>query len=397
MTNRRATSHESTIGAVLRELWSIGPGDLFSTSARAMQATNNLESPTLSIFGVSTIREFYQSLSGSAVENGLMNRFTMIRAEARSEERDPDADPFVVPQEIASRIAELLPPATLGNLSGIQLLVGYKAPAEILRIPFASERVRDLYMAFSNRLLSWGDEDGSVEPFIGRTAEMAIRLATIHAVGVAGRRAVIDENEFRWGATIALHSAGFMISDAAANMAENEHQANYKLVLDHIRKARRMTRTELYRGLEGRVESWQLNGLSRVWKRQTGPSSKKNLPGRRAVAQRSPTSMAEPGMHSDRAKHPRFANLLDSQTKCDTGYVRVAMGTRYNHLTLEERCRLRGMMEMGLSMSEMARRAALRLLGIANALARASSLPSHARRLRRRPQCILPGIKQATE
>src|SRR5512132_3396994 len=34
----------------------------------------------------------------------------------------------------------------------------------------------------------------------------------------------------------------------------------------------------------------------------------------------------------------------------------VAMGTRYSHLTLGERCRLCGLMEMGLSCSEIARR-----------------------------------------
>ena len=34
----------------------------------------------------------------------------------------------------------------------------------------------------------------------------------------------------------------------------------------------------------------------------------------------------------------------------------AAMGTRYSHLCLEERCRLRGMMEMRLSISEIARR-----------------------------------------
>jgi IS30 family transposase len=34
----------------------------------------------------------------------------------------------------------------------------------------------------------------------------------------------------------------------------------------------------------------------------------------------------------------------------------IAMGTRYSHLTLEERCRLRGLIEMGLSISEIARR-----------------------------------------
>src|SRR5512143_661560 len=34
----------------------------------------------------------------------------------------------------------------------------------------------------------------------------------------------------------------------------------------------------------------------------------------------------------------------------------VAMGTRYSHLTLQERCRLRGLMEIGLGRSEIARR-----------------------------------------
>jgi IS30 family transposase len=34
----------------------------------------------------------------------------------------------------------------------------------------------------------------------------------------------------------------------------------------------------------------------------------------------------------------------------------VAMGTRYSHVTLEERCRLRGLMEIGLSPGVIARR-----------------------------------------
>ena len=34
----------------------------------------------------------------------------------------------------------------------------------------------------------------------------------------------------------------------------------------------------------------------------------------------------------------------------------IAMGQTYSHLSLEERCRLRGMMEMSLSISEIARR-----------------------------------------
>jgi hypothetical protein len=32
----------------------------------------------------------------------------------------------------------------------------------------------------------------------------------------------------------------------------------------------------------------------------------------------------------------------------------AAMGKRYSHLSVEERCRLRGMMEMGVSVPELA-------------------------------------------
>ena len=34
----------------------------------------------------------------------------------------------------------------------------------------------------------------------------------------------------------------------------------------------------------------------------------------------------------------------------------IAMGTEYNHFTLDERCRLRGLMEMDLGVGEIARR-----------------------------------------
>jgi IS30 family transposase len=48
----------------------------------------------------------------------------------------------------------------------------------------------------------------------------------------------------------------------------------------------------------------------------------------------------------------------------------AAMGQRYNHLTLEERCRLRGIMEMGLSIAEIGRRLGRRQSTIQRELAR---------------------------
>ncbi len=49
---------------------------------------------------------------------------------------------------------------------------------------------------------------------------------------------------------------------------------------------------------------------------------------------------------------------LDSHTKCATGYIRDRHGNTvqpHSHLTLEERCRLRGLMEIGLGVSAIAR------------------------------------------
>ena len=47
---------------------------------------------------------------------------------------------------------------------------------------------------------------------------------------------------------------------------------------------------------------------------------------------------------------------VDSQTKCDTGYVRNCHGNETQHLEREERCRLRGLMERGLGIGEITSR-----------------------------------------
>lgn len=53
------------------------------------------------------------------------------------------------------------------------------------------------------------------------------------------------------------------------------------------------------------------------------------------------------------------------------------MGERYSHLTLEERCRLRAMMEMGLPKTEMARRLGRHRATIHRELARNSNAPGY--------------------
>lgn len=250
MGNRRATTHESAISSVLRELWSVLPGDDWQTSARAGERSEILASPALTLFGVSTLNEFYRSLNGASVDNGFLNRFTIIMADPPSEERDEEQDRLVVPQHLAKKLAAILPNA--GNLDALNALLGYEHPAHIVKVPWATPETEQAHLGLARRINRWRDEDDVASPFLGRTAEMAIRLATIHAVGRAGRTAVVTERDYRWGASVALASARFMIEDAALRMAETDFQANQRLVLSFIKKASRMKRSEITRKVDGR-------------------------------------------------------------------------------------------------------------------------------------------------
>lgn len=250
MGNRRATTHESAISSVLRELWSVLPGDDWQTSSRAGERSELLASPALTLMGVSTLNEFYRSLNGASVDNGFLNRFTVIMADPPSEERDEEQDRLVVPPDLAKKLAAILPNA--GNLDALNALLGYEHPANIAKIRWATPQAEQGHLSLARRINRWRDEDDAASPFLGRTAEMAVRLATIHAVGRTGRGAVVTERDYRWGASVALASARFMIEDASLRMAETDFQANQRLVLSFIKKAGRMKRSEITRKVDGR-------------------------------------------------------------------------------------------------------------------------------------------------
>jgi hypothetical protein len=253
MGGRRATTHESSISAVLRELWSVLPGDTFQTSSRAGERSEKLESPALTLMGASTLNEFYKSLTGASVDNGFLNRFTILMADPASEERDELVDRRFVPDTISRGLAALMPKA--GNLDGLTALLGRDHPVNVLKIEWASPEVGEFHLAFSRRITRWRDEDEAASGFLGRTAEMAVRLATVHAVGRQGRDARVTERDYRWGASVALASARFMIEDASLRMAETDYQSNLKFVLAFIKSEKRVKRMQITRKVDGRWDA----------------------------------------------------------------------------------------------------------------------------------------------
>src|SRR5262249_18175140 len=83
-----ASGHEREVTKVMRTLW----GTSFTIAAMpewADRIGEQIHSPALSFFGTSTPDELFKALQGEAIENGLLNRFLILRSDMRCWDTNP--------------------------------------------------------------------------------------------------------------------------------------------------------------------------------------------------------------------------------------------------------------------------------------------------------------------
>ena len=244
----RAGSWERGIVKLLREYW----GASFETipaTAWAQQKTSAIEWPALSLLGVSTPDEFFGALSSKEAANGFLNRFLLLSTMARVVDVDePVTSKFEIPPTILSKLTALHAACDGGarnrvNISGSTIRSagerGLFDESGKIPIGWADNETRGAYRALVKQALARSDDAGG--EFWARTAEMAIRLATIHAVSRAGLESQITMADFLWGEELATWSAETMAREAALRISDTPAQANAKLVLRYITEAGGLT------------------------------------------------------------------------------------------------------------------------------------------------------------
>jgi len=77
-----ASGHEREVTKVMRTLWGTSFG-IAPMPEWADRTALQIHSPALSFFGTSTPDELFQALQGEAIENGLLNRFLVLRSNVR--------------------------------------------------------------------------------------------------------------------------------------------------------------------------------------------------------------------------------------------------------------------------------------------------------------------------
>lgn len=229
---KRASGFERGISKIMRSVWGTNFG-LMTTPEWAATPARTIRAPALSIYGASTPEDFFEALDGGDVSNGFLNRFTLLTVASRTEDREPKEPPLVVPEKLSGSLRRLFG-------GGNPLVVASKLHETDVEIePFVipwGPGAEVVYTDFQREILAWQDRDADAENFIGRAAEMAVRMATIRAGGRDPVMPRISEDDMEWGRAVALWSARTLYRMGRLYISETDFQAEANRVLRIIDK-----------------------------------------------------------------------------------------------------------------------------------------------------------------
>ena len=138
ITSKKASGFETAISKVLRTLWATSFAPM-ATPEWANRETKIIQSPAISILGLSTSDEFHGALQGEHVANGFLNRFLVLSSDLRASDREPELEPGAVPERLSTALQALY------LWSGSESLLQIDNPAAVFTpevLPWASEVVR---------------------------------------------------------------------------------------------------------------------------------------------------------------------------------------------------------------------------------------------------------------
>lgn len=242
VNSRKASPHERGISQVLREAW----GRSFQTMTTpewAGEPARTIHAPALTLYGVSTHEEFYAALQGADMHNGFLNRFLVLSTQRRPAAVEPSADPFLVPASIEEGMRAIY-------LKGGPLVIAscHAGAAEkpAVGVPWHSEGARQAWLAFDRDVERRTDET----PLLSRTVEMALRVATIIAIGRDSESPAVTVDDFAFARDLAMWSGERLIAESAMYVAETESQAASQLVLRVISQRGRISLRDLTRATQ---------------------------------------------------------------------------------------------------------------------------------------------------
>lgn len=259
---KSGSSHEKAISGELRQFWSLSFEEYIPprwASSRERQQLEPIVSPALSLIGLTTADELYTVLQGGDVVSGFLNRFLLVATLSNPADIEPEADVFSPPEPMVEALQAI---ASVGGPLAHATMHSLMPDRPLVRVPWEGGPGGRAHQVFK-ALVAQVAEMKEHEALTQRCAEMAVRLATVRAIGIGGADAVVTVDDMLWGSDFALWSTRRLIADVEAHMVESEHQARAKFVLRIINEAPGgfITRTALCRRVNHRFDARALESV----------------------------------------------------------------------------------------------------------------------------------------
>ncbi|GGE18300.1 hypothetical protein GCM10011390_41840 [Aureimonas endophytica] len=257
--HKKASSFERSVAKVLRSMWGISFGE-YQSPEWAGRSASTIHAPALSIYGVSTPEQFWRALEGAAIEDGTVNRFTLVGGDQRSIDRDPDFDPHVVPQCILDglkSIYERSGAVQLGRRND-----SAANPSDVRReLPWQDAEAQGAFETFKTATEA-KIEDPATSAFYARTVEMAVRIATVVAIGRVGGQESVSLRDIEFGIAMAETSSAMMLLGAQDYLSNSEHQSQAQKIRRIIKsRGGRIQRKALLVAMQHSLRARDLNDL----------------------------------------------------------------------------------------------------------------------------------------
>jgi hypothetical protein len=210
ITNRNAGHYETAITGELRKLWGIS-FSRYDSAESAKEDSQAVESPALTIYGVSTPEEFYGALKLEDIGNGFLNRFVIIETGERGPENDPPPGSDKIPTSLQAKLQKLYRPTPFSLPVFSETPSGQLEPG--IRLPWGPG-AKEIYTALSKR--TDDEQDEQQRKLKGRVAEIALRIATIRCAGRDS--STISADDMQWACDLATLSAEALCTGVAKHM-----------------------------------------------------------------------------------------------------------------------------------------------------------------------------------
>lgn len=226
-----------------------------------------IKRPCLTIVGATTPVNFYSQLRSSHVAGGFLNRFIVLHRFERVTENPCPRPEENVPAILAEAMLRLhtFQDGGIQAHSSVATMPDHVPPLFVVPISQGADLLLADHRAKAREMILRSDHD-PVFDIWARAAEMAKRMALILACARHWRdlsHCEVQPDDVRFSTSLIDWSMDTFITGLRNHMAETDHQANTKIVAGIIRAAGRITRNQLVRRLDGRIDGRNLDSVMR--------------------------------------------------------------------------------------------------------------------------------------